>query len=69
LKERLIPTHGGIKQGRRPDILVQRPDGSEYGINIGLRSRRSGAPIKREADAINDLETFGNLEMHFVPYN
>jgi hypothetical protein len=50
-------------------ILVERFDGSRYGINVGKQSPRSGAPITREAQAINDLEEFGGLEMHFVPYN
>ena len=69
LPERLIRTVGGMKSGRRPDILVRRPDGSAYGINVGLQSPRTGAPIRREAEAINDLEQFGGLEMFFVPYN
>lgn len=68
LPERAIPTPGGLKSGRRPDILVERPDGSLYGINVGLQSTRTGAPIKREAEAISDLESAG-IEMHFVPYN
>jgi RHS repeat-associated protein len=62
-----IPTPGGFKNSRRPDILVQRPDGSMYGINVG-KQRANGAPIKREAQALWDLEGVG-LEMHFVPYN
>lgn len=69
LKEAVIPTPGGLKGSRRPDILVQRENGSIYGINVGKQSMRTGAPIKREAEAINDLEEFGDLEMHFVPYN
>jgi RHS repeat-associated protein len=64
--ERLIKTPGGVKGGRRPDILVQKPDGSQYGINVG-REAASGAPVRREVDAINDLEGAG-LPMHFVPY-
>lgn len=67
LPEVLIETQGGIKSGRRPDILVERPDGSSYGINVGKTSK-SGAPIKREADAINDLEGAG-VEMHYVQYD
>jgi RHS repeat-associated protein len=62
-----IKTPGGVKQSRRPDILVQRPDGSQYGINVG-KTTKNGAPIKREAEAINDLEGAG-LEMHYVPYD
>ena len=67
--ERLISTAGGLKSGRRPDILVKRADGSRYGINVGLQSKATRAPVKREAQAIQDLESFGDLEMHFVPYN
>lgn len=66
LPEQLIPTPGGMKSGRRPDILVRRPDGSIYGINVG-RTTRSSAPVKREAEALNDLEGAG-IEMHYVPY-
>jgi len=64
--ERLIITDGGFKSGRRPDILVRRPDGTLYGINVG-KTATSGAPITREAQAISDLEGAG-LPMHFVPY-
>src|SRR6266511_2366031 len=69
LPEAVIPTPGGLKSVRRPDILVRRPDGSVYGINVGKRSLRTGAMIKREAEAIADLEKFGDIEMHFAPYN
>lgn len=67
--EAVIQTPGGVKGSRRPDVLVERPDGTQYGINVGLQSPRSGAPVTREVHAINDLEQYGNLEMHFVPYN
>jgi hypothetical protein len=65
--EKAIATPGGYKGSRRPDVLVERPDGSQYGINIGKQAR-NGAPIKREVQAISDLEGAG-LEMHFAPYN
>jgi hypothetical protein len=68
LRERLIQTPGGIRTGRRPDILVMRSDGSTYGVNVGRQSA-SGAPVRREAEAIYDLEIYAGLEMHFVPYN
>ncbi len=67
LPERAFDTPGGFKGSRRPDILVQRPDGSQYGINVGKQAA-SGAPIKREAEALQDLEGIG-LPMHFVSYN
>jgi hypothetical protein len=67
LPERFIPTPNGLLSGRRADVLVERADGSLYGINVGRVSSRTGAPIKREAEALNDLEGAG-IEMHFVPY-
>ena len=67
LPEAVIKTPGGIMSSRRPDILVRRADGSQYGINVG-KTTKNGAPIKREAEAIADLEDAG-LEMHFVPYD
>ena len=68
LPEREFATPGGFKDSRRPDVLVQRPDGTQYGINVGKQTMRSGAPIKREAEALQDLEGIG-MEMHFVAYN
>lgn len=62
-----FPTPGGFKSSRRPDILVQRLDGSIYGINVGKQAA-TGAPINREAQALWDLEGIG-IELHFVPYN
>ncbi len=67
LPERVIQTYGGILNSRRPDILVKKPDGSLYGINVG-KTTAKGAPIKREVQAIYDLEDAG-LPMHFVPYD
>ena len=51
------------------DILVERFDGSRYGINVGRQSTLTGLPVTREIQALNDLEWFGELEMHFVAYN
>jgi RHS repeat-associated protein len=67
LPEARIDTFGGKKSSRRPDILVKRPDGSKYGINVG-KTTKSGVPIKREVEAIYDLEEAG-LDMHYVPYD
>jgi hypothetical protein len=65
--EARILTPGGLRNHRRPDILARRPDGSTYGINVGV-AERNGMPVEREVLAINDLEEFAGLEMHFVPY-
>jgi hypothetical protein len=68
LPEQGFSTPGGFKGSRRPDILVEREDGAQYGINVGKQSMRTGAPIRREAEAISDLEGIG-MEMQFVPCN
>lgn len=67
-KEKLISTPEGKKSGRRPDVLVERPDGTLYGINVG-RTRVDGTPIKREAEALDDLINCGKLPMKYVPYD
>jgi hypothetical protein len=46
---------------------VQRPDGTIYGINVGLMET-SGAPVLREREAIEDLINRGGLFMYFVGY-
>ncbi|GAA1482503.1 hypothetical protein GCM10009624_29430 [Gordonia sinesedis] len=58
-----------MKGSRRPDVLAERPDGSIYGVNVGRQEMRTGLPVKREREAIGDLEQYGGLEMHYVPYN
>ena len=55
------------KGARRPDILVERLDGSQYGINVG-KTTAKGAPIKREVEALYDLEDVG-LPMYYVSYD
>lgn len=55
------------KSSRRPDILVERPDGSQYGINVG-RTTAGGAPVKRDVEALYDLED-ADLPMYFVGYD
>ncbi len=67
IPEAVIPTPNGVKSKRRPDILVERADGSQYGINVG-KTTAKGAPIKREVLAIYDLEDAG-YPMYFVPYD
>lgn len=67
-KEQLIETRGGHKTGRRPDILYETPDGSLRGRNVG-RTRADGSPVKREAEALEDLNGPGGLPTDFVPYD
>ncbi len=67
-KELLIPTPGGNKEGRRPDILYQTPEGELRGLNVG-RTKADGTPVPREAAALNDLNGPGGLPTTFVPYD
>ena len=65
--EAIWQTPNGLKKTRRPDILVKKADGSLYGINVG-KTTAKGAPIKREVEALYDLEDHG-LPMYFVGYD
>ncbi|MGN6548207.1 MAG: Hint domain-containing protein, partial [Aureliella sp.] len=65
--ETYFDTLGGYLSKRRPDVLIQRPDDSLYGINVGL-SERSGLPVPREQEALHDLTVYGRLEMLFFSY-
>lgn len=67
-KEQLIPTPGGKKGGRRPDILYEAPDGTRRGRNVG-RTKADGSPVLREQDALNDLNGSGGIPTDFVPYD
>ena len=66
--ERLIPTPGGGKSGRRPDVLFTDPDGILRGINVG-ETDAFGLPTTRELDALDDLTIHGNLPMWYIPYD
>lgn len=67
-KEILIDRPGGVKSGRRPDVIYRDADGVERGTNVG-RAKANGSPIKREAEALKDLNGPGKLPTDFVPYN
>ncbi|WP_395746283.1 putative Ig domain-containing protein [Prosthecobacter sp.] len=66
-KEKLIPTPGGKKDGRRPDILYETPEGEMKGRNIG-KVDSQGQPVKREREALDDLNNAGGVPTDFVPY-
>jgi hypothetical protein len=66
LPEKLIPTPGGIKEGRRPDILFRTKLGELRGRNVG-HIDAAGNPNTRETDALNDLNGPGALPTDFVP--
>jgi RHS repeat-associated protein len=68
LPERLIKTDGGLKGGRRPDILLETPNGQIRGRNVG-KTDAAGNPIKRELEALDDLNNFGGIPTDFVPYD
>lgn len=51
---------------RRPDILYETPDGTVKGRSIG-KVKKDGTPIKREQEALDDLNEAG-IETDFVSY-
>ena len=67
-KEGLVPTPGGVKEGRRPDVLYETPNGDKRGLNVG-KTQADGTPIKREREALKDLNGAGGLPTDYVPYD
>lgn len=66
--EAIYNTRGGIKDTRRPDVLYKDKDGVVRGINVG-KAKKDGSPIKREQQALDDLNNFGGLPTTFERYN
>jgi hypothetical protein len=62
-----IPTGGGFKSNRRPDIWVEAPDGSRYVIQVGL-ALPNGQPIPRERAAILDFTQRAKMRVQFYAY-
>lgn len=67
-KEVLVPTRGGKKAGRRPDTIIETPTKERRGRNYG-RTNADGTPVKREQEALDDLNNYGKLPTDFVPYD
>ena len=67
-QERLIDTKGGFKNKRRPDILYEDCNGNLCAINVG-KVKVDGTPIKREQQALDDLNNIANIPTTFVRYN
>jgi RHS repeat-associated protein len=65
--EAVIPTPSGRKTARRPDILHETPDGDIKATNVG-RTKADGTPVKREVEAMEDLNIEG-IPTDFVPYD
>ena len=56
-KERLVPTPGGSKGGRRPDIIYTDADGKIIYGNVGKVKADGVTPVPRETKATDDLRT------------
>ena len=57
----------GLHNQKIAETAGKVTDGTQYGINVG-KTTAKGAPFKREAEAINDLED-ADIEMHYVQYD
>ncbi len=69
--EKVIPTPGGDRETRRPDIIYRTPppDSELRGVNVGLTLADGVTPVPREVTAMADLSGPGGLPMDpFVPY-
>jgi hypothetical protein len=68
MPERLVKTPGGVKSGRRADIVYSTPSGEVKGVNVGRAKADGVSPVKREQEALDDLNGPGNLPTDFSPY-
>jgi len=68
LPEESVPTPGGDKSSRRPDITTEAPDGSIYRENVG-RSTSDSSPIARERRALDDLQSATGSRPGYTPYD
>lgn len=66
--EEVVKITGGIKSLRRPDIIYRTPDGKLRGLNVG-QTKADGTPVKRELEALEDLNKHSNVPTDFVPYD
>ena len=65
--EEVVPTPGGAKGSRRPDITTIDANGKVYRENVG-RTYKNGKPIKREVEALKDLENATGQTPGYTPY-
>jgi len=66
--EEVVRTPNGSKSSRRPDITTIDPDGSIHHENVG-RTKTNGQPVKREVEALDDLEKVDGKRPTFTPYD
>jgi RHS repeat-associated protein len=67
-REKEVLHRTGGKKDRRPDIVATKGKETKV-INVGKKDK-SGSPIKREKEAIADLENvYGKGKIDFEPYN
>lgn len=66
-KEEVVKIDGGLKMKRRPDITYRTPTGEIRGLNVG-RTNADGTPVKREAEALKDLNDHSDRPTDFVAY-
>ena len=65
----MVKTPGGTKKSRRPDITFQnRKTGEIYRENVG-KTKKDGTPVKREEEALDDLENETGKRPVFTPYD
>ena len=67
-REEVVKTLDGSKGSRRPDITTIAPDGSRHRENVS-RTKADGQPIKREVEALDDLEKATKTRPTFTPYD
>jgi Pretoxin HINT domain len=71
LTEKVIPIpKGGYKSARRPDITFEnKKTGQFYHEQVGRTTKAAGAAVRREQQALDDLEKATGVRPHFTPYD
>lgn len=58
-REKVVPTPGGNKDTRRPDVIWEDPQGQLHYGNVGKTTADGKTPVPREQKAKADLESTG----------
>jgi hypothetical protein len=66
----MVATPNGKKSKRFIDVVGKDENGNVVEAHqIGQKTKKSGAPISRERQAIEDIERDSPIKVEFDPYN
>jgi RHS repeat-associated protein len=68
MPERNVPTPGGNRNSRGPDLIFRKPNGERRFVQVG-RTTKKGKPVAREKKALDDLRRVPGSRTKFYPLN